>query len=607
MMGCATGVTMAKKTTTTNRPYVKTLTSNLKSPDGKSRTIELGPKTLIIGPNGSGKSAIQQSLQLALIGSADDLLGRMNVRDAGMLMSMVSAERLAINGKLSSGGDFTFLAKDGGRPTHDAGEVAMLPLHQVREVLEGSPATARKAFLSWAAAGVSPGDVADLVPAIYRSKYRDISEAVGRGRNAVDSLLAVLEYVGKRQRDASKEATGAEALLSGMAEDLEACPTEEMITAANEANKKLQTLLVSSRSLINRYDSLKARCAELQAKLAQPVAEPVDPVAQEFYKSMAYAASVTVDNGLSACPLCSSNVGRDHLVACRNHYNLTVQSAPAAPSFNRALAAAGLRETLEGLEAIGPLPDIDQIGRAATAAQEEYLRLRNLTDRWNNLSRARDTAAEMAVESETYKAMKKELEGVVGSLLKQVVDVFVGRVQAFLPRGWKFAMQLTDATGRDVFRLGLASGSKLRAALSGAEWATVTCAIAMAIATDAKPEQPVLVMPEDRGWDAVTLAQVISAWSNFDGQVVIGTTTKPKTVPPGWTVVDMGKEPQVEEPEPVKEKEPEVRVEVIQQPLSPMMRQMLMALGYPDAALGGITPEQALDIVSNGRAYHGGE
>ena len=84
--------------------------------------------------------------------------------------------------------------------------------------------------------------------------------------------------------------------------------------------------------------------------------------------------------------------------------------------------------------------------------------------------------------------------------------------------------------------------------------------------------------------------------------MVIGTTTKPKKVPAGWVLIELGKTAEeVETPT-----ETEVMVEVIQQPLSPMMRQMLMALGYPDAMLGAVTPEQALDIVNSGRAYIGG-
>jgi len=591
---------MAKKTT--GRPYVEQLTTNLKTPDGKSRTVTLGPKTLIVGPNGSGKSAIQQSLQLGLVGSADDLLGRMGVRDGGLLMSMVSDERLAIHAKLNTGGDYTFLAKDGGRPVHDSGTAASLPLHQVREVLESGPANARKAFLGWAASDVTTHDVADSVPAIYRAKYRDISEALGRGKNPVDTLLAVIEYVGKRQRDAAKEATGAETLLTSMTEDLDNCPTEEQVKAALAFSNEVHARLMNATNLVNTHASLTRRVQDLQAQLAAPEVAQVDPTERDFYKGMAFASTVAVDRGLTACPLCSSNVGAGHLVACRNFYNQAVKelSVSAGPMINRPYLKEQLRATLVELEAI-QLPVLDSFKTAAEDAQNKYLELRNLADRWANLTRARDTAAEMSRESETYKGMKKELETVVGELLKRVSGGFCARVQAFLPKGWTFGMQLVDGT-KEVFRLGLMRDGKLRAALSGAEWATVTCAIAMTITTALKPEQPALVMPEDRGWDASTLSDVLKAWGSFDGQVVIGTTTKPKKVPTGWTVIELSAKAEVE-----VEVQPEPVVEVAPAALSSTMVTMLKALGYPEAMVQALTSEQAIDIVTNNRVFVGGE
>ena len=592
---------MAKKTTA-SRPYVAKLTTNLKSPDGKARSVELGPKTLIVGPNGSGKSAIQQSLQLALIGSADDLLGRDSVRDSALLMSLVSGDRLSIHAKLNTGEDFTFLAKDGGRPVHDSGTVASLPLHQVREVLEGGAAGARKAFLSWAAADVSNHDVADLVPAVYRAKYRDICDAMCRGKGAVDSLLTIVEYVGKRQRDAAKEVSGAEAMLVGMATDLETCPTEEMVAAAERHHRECQALLVNVQSAANQQAALAQRIANLQAKLAEPEVSPVDPTERDFYKGMAFAATVAVDRELTACPLCSSNVGKSHLVACRNFYNQTGRETPAGPSFNRALALSQLSDAFTQLEALPKdSPSATEVQRAATAAQEEYLRLRDLASRWANLGRARDTAAEMAMESETYKGMKKELEGVVASLLRRVAASFCERVQVFLPPTWKFRLQLEE-NGKDVFRYGFVVGDKLRAALSGAEWATMTCALAMAITTQLAPDQPAVVMPEDRGWDSATLGKVLNSWLRFEGQVVIATTTKPKKVPTGWVVIEL-KGAIEEEPEVVV---PEVLPAVVAPPISPMTRQMLGAMGYPSAAVDGLTAEQAIEIISSGRTYTGG-
>jgi hypothetical protein len=83
------------------------------------------------------------------------------------------------------------------------------------------------------------------VSAVYRAKFLDIVGNLGRGKNAVDGLLAVLEYVGKRQRDAAKEATGAEALLTGMAHDLDSAPTEEEIANQQRMSRETQSLLLS--------------------------------------------------------------------------------------------------------------------------------------------------------------------------------------------------------------------------------------------------------------------------------------------------------------------------------------------------------------------------
>jgi|GEM_PF-2976771 len=615
---------MAKKTTT-QRPHVERLVSNLKTADGRPRTVELGPKTLIVGPNGSGKSSIQQSLQLALLGSADDLVGRSGVRDSALLMSMASAERLSIHAKLSSGEDYVFIAKDGGRPSHDTAGDAFLPLHAVREVLEGSPATARKAFLSWAAADVRASDVEEMVPTIYQAKYKDISAAVGRGKSPVEALLATLEYAGKRQRDAAKEASGAETLLTGMTQDLDEAPTEADVEEAKRISGELAARLSRTQSAQAQHAALLAKITGLRQQLAAPRVAPASEIEREFYRSMASAAGIAVSQGVEACPLCSSAVGKAHIKACASFYSDTLNSLPAqqpAPDY------AGMERRLAELaQDVALLPqelldlDATELQKEAIAAQDRYLALRTTADKWSSLKRARDTVAEMTRESETYKGMKKELEGVVAGLLKRVSDAFVARVQTFMPDGWTFGLQLVDGD-KEVFRLGLVAAGKLRAALSGAEWATVTCALAMAISSTVPSDRPVLVMPEDRGWDADTLSKVLASWSSFDGQVVIGTPTKPKKTPKGWTVIELGK---VEEaaPEVVETVVPEVVGVTASAPVSvpqvtvpplsekpvmqvfvasPSMWAMLKALGYTNGQISALNRESAANIIANGIA-----
>lgn len=617
------------KKTTTQRPHIERLVSNLKTSDGRPRTVELGPKTLIVGPNGSGKSAIQQSLQLALLGSADDLVGRMGVRDAGLLSSMSSGERLSVHAKTSAGEDYVFIAKDSGRPSHDTAGEAFLPLHTVREVLEGSPATARKAFLAWAAADVSAGDVEEMVPSVYAAKYKDISNAVGRGKPPVDGLLATLEYVAKRQRDASKEAAGAEALLAGMTQDLDEAPTEADVDAAKQESARLAALLSRVQSTQARYTSLITKITGLRQQLTAP--KPVataetSEVDREFYRSMATAANIAAGRGIQSCPLCSSPVGNAHVKACGKFYEDTLATLPApaikAPTPD---ADAIQRRLGELAQEVAALPqdvlemNAETLQAEATAAQDRWLALRSTAEKWASLRKARDTVSEMTRESETYKGMKKELEGVVSGLLKRVVDHFIARVQKHLPDGWTFGLALEDA-GKEIFRLGLVSGGRLRSALSGAEWATMTCALAMSISDGLPNGRPVLVMPEDRGWDAETLGKVLAAWSGFDGQVVIGTPTKPKKTPKGWTVIELGK---VEaEPEAVVAEVVEAAPAVSSIPgvppitvppmsdkpvmqvfvASPSMWAMLRALGYTNAQIGGLNREKAAHIIANGIA-----
>jgi energy-coupling factor transporter ATP-binding protein EcfA2 len=599
-----------KNTPSTSRPFVEKLTTNLKTLDGSPRTIVLGAKTLIVGPNGSGKSAIQQSLQLALVGSADDLVGRVGVKDNGLLMSMVSAERLSIHAKLNNGEDYVFLAKESGRPSHDTGTTALLPLQQVRETLEGSPATARKAFLAWAATEVTTNDILEMVPEIYRGKYLDISAAVGRKMASVDALLATLEYVAKRQREAAKEASGAEALLTSLTDDLDPCPTEEDINAAKWQADLLTKRASAVREAQRQQEFLLQKVSEIRTKLnapAKPPAPQSNTFERKFYESMAYAASFAAEKGVESCPLCSSPVGKAHISMCGEFYQQQAQALatplPPAPAVDTAALMAKLNELGEELSRVEEMANLNagDVEDAATAAQDHYLALRNLADRWANLKRARDTAAEMARESTTYKDMKSELEHIVAELLKRVADTFIARVQTYLPKNWTFGMQFVEA-GKEVFRLGLMAGKKLRAALSGAEWATVTCAISMAISSHAGPEQPVLVMPEDRGWDANTLTHVLAAWSGFDGQVVIGTPTKPKKVPVGWTIVELGAAPSDEEEEAATPSIVEAAKTFKVFVPTPTMASMLRALGYTDGAISGMTRESASHIIANGIA-----
>jgi len=599
----------AKKT---ERPYVAHLTSNLKSSGGKPWTVELGPKTLIVGPNRSGKSRITQSLELALAGAADDLFGRNDVKAGDMLMGLVTGERLAVAAKLSDDALYAFTVVEGSRPKHDAPKTAMLPLREIREVLSGSPATARKSFMRWAVQDVKKDDVFALVPTQFHAKLGDIFDA-NRGKPAADALLGALEYVGKRQRDAAKEVTGAEAVIQSMALNLEERPTEEELEEAAKMLAYARDLMAKTLEDVDLASTIDTRTAAVEATLTQGTGTvEEDPLNREFVLTMLKGLDLAFTEApdLGSCVVCSSPVGHDHLKACHGFY----QTAAARLSQSRLSESdrwrlqdelTKLRATKLRLSRFSPQQAHDSAKAAFELATERHDKLLQAKATWDSMKRARETIEFMAADVEVYKNMKKALEGAVASLLKSAAGAFATKVQAYLPKDWKFEIQLTDGD-REVFRLGLRRDGSLNLALSGVEWATITLAIAMTVASSAQSNVPVLVVPEDRGWDGTTLAQVMRSWSSFDGQVVIATTTKPVRPPKDWKIIELGAV-QEEEEDPVltdvlgpRGGSPAPESPINEFKPSQMMYAMLKALGFDDHQVGCFTEESAAAVVSKG-------
>jgi len=596
------------------RPYVTHLTSNLKSGGGKPWTVELGPKTLIIGPNRSGKSRITQSLELALAGAADDLFGRNDVKAGDMLMGLVSGERLSVAAQLNDGALYAFTVVDGSRPKHDAATLGQLPLREIREVLSGSPATARKSFMRWAVQDVRKDDVFALVPAQFHAKLGDIFDA-NRGKPAPEALLGALEYVGKRQRDAAKEVTGAEALIQSMALNLEERPAEEDLTEAAQMLAYARDLRAKTLEDLDLASTIDTRTAAVEATLTGGTG-PVEEGNLDFAKATrtSLGLALTEAPALDNCTMCSSPVGNAHLKACLGFYEGEVARLSKGRSqlsesdrWRLQDELTKLRATKLRLARFNPQQAHDSAQAAFDLATERNDRLLQAKATWDSMKRARETVSMMAGDVEVYKNMKKALEGAVATLLKSAAAAFAAKVQAFLPKDWKFEIQLTDGD-REVFRLGLRQGGHLNLALSGVEWASVTMAIAMVVATAAPLGVPVLAIPEDRGWDSATLSQVMRAWSDFDGQVIIATTTKPTRPPKDWKVIELGATAaETEEEDPVlvdvlgpRDGSPAPEPAIAAFKPSQMMYAMLKALGFDDHQVGNFTEESAAAVVSKG-------
>jgi len=561
------------------RPYVKSIYSNLKSPlpDGEAWNIELGPRTLFVGSNTSHKSGVIQSVELALAGSADDIFGRSAVSDAALLLTLAPNDELGVTATLSDDQVASFNARREDakvkRPVHDGPGPNALVHRLVTSALSGSPASARKAFLSWAGGNVSLDDVLSYLPSDLQEKYKDISEYKGRGKSAVETLIDVAAYAGQKQREAAKEAKGAEIVLEGLGDTIESKPSEEDMTRMRMAVAEAREILDASIRAASTGMTEDEKQSELERLAQQLSAWEQNTLTCEQQKKDLLAqlpskgdnvdlaieiVTVATEHSLDQCPVCSSPVGLEHLQKCQAFYEQQVdswekQSEPiiqrlveadkAIDSSNQNMVAVqaeinrvhGLSIQAKDSRAI-PVHDAQS---RLEAAMDALTKMDLSCSQWDNLSAARNKVMTMKGEVTTYKSLKSACEVAIGKLLGDQTRTFSDRVQKYLPAHWVFSIELLDGD-REVFRMGIVRNGKLHAALSGAEWTSIVTAISMAVSESLPSNHPAVLIPEDRAWDGKTLASVMRGFSNFDGQVIMASTIRPTGRPPkGWTIIDM--------------------------------------------------------------------
>ena len=563
------------------RPYINQIQSNLKSPcaDGADWSLEIAPKTLLVGSNTSHKSSVIQSLELALAGSADDVIGRNAGTDASLLLTLAPGDKLGVTAHLTDDTVATYLAQqvDGAvkRPTHAGPGSGALVHRQVREVLGGSATTQRKAFLRWASLDVQLDDILAHLRVEVHATYTDLAQHLGRDKDAVATLLAVIDYAGKRSRELAKEARGAEVVINEIGANLQSKPTQETYDKVRAAVDTLQDLLeraiqVHNPAGVTRRE-LDKSVAEAEHAVSLWTAEvtrrstqlesisgslPVKPSHVEgAIASLDWAITHNVDN----CPTCNSVVGNQHIQTCRFVHANTLDAwaqqnasiidgiTDGEQALKEAQNTLGVWEKelarLDSLavvpEEASNIPTVKECRDRLNAARQALSSTEVAAGKWNQLIAARKRGEALITEQSNYKDLVKMCNEAVGKILQEQVSCFCADVRSYLPDGWEFQITL-KAEKHEVFRMGLMREGRLHCALSGAEWVAVTTAIAMAVCQGVHRNEPVLLVPEDRAWDSVTLAAVMQGYADFDGQVVIASTVKPSgRTPKGWQIVDM--------------------------------------------------------------------
>jgi predicted nucleic acid-binding Zn-ribbon protein len=552
--------------------------------------MRLDQRTLIIGPNTSHKSSVVQAVELALTGAADDLLGRSEVKDGATILSMSPSRELSCDAHLNNDDHYRYHVNEiegtVKKPTHH-GNPDFLPLRSVRNALRGSAATARKEFFKWVVS-----DISEILEDINDNDLPPIKDAAG--------VLQRLTYLSKKCREVSSQIKGAKSVAEDLrhgliepVEEEEIAALESMLAEAQnkpaDIERQVADIKASRNEWIGRLAQLRDECGDLEA-----------------YNGVATLLNVAIFTESDNCPACSSVVGKTHLEVCRDHYQMLVSENQALiDQLNDALTTvARLDAELERLKRLNSNTS------DADAIRERLMVLRQQQADWNSMKRANESVTQMEADLARYKHMKNRCEYHIKAAIESNIDFFVARVNKFLPASWSFGIILHDS-GRDVFRVGLNTLQGFHSALSGVEWATVTAAVSMAITQNTLEEDdPAVIILEDRAWDGSTLAAVMRAYANFDGQVIIASTVRPRGRPSkGWKIIDLDKTPLVEEEAqvvPIK-LEPEAKADVITRKgehtcdgdyLTGTAVAQLESLGWSREVIRTLTFETAGDIVA---------
>lgn len=547
------------------RPYVTEVESNIQG----GVKVKLGPKTLIIGPNRIGKSSIVRAIELACSGKASDVAGRTTLAlDADLwTLAPADAEIASAEAHFSNDANATWaLAR--GKKSKRSGQSAIFPLRDVRTAILGSAETARKFFLS-VATRITWETVLVEIPPQFHAKltpYKSPDGAAG--------LLAAIEGTKKRVREINAEVKAqratAQSLAAGLPPPPSAAEVERAKTAGENATKatsvagaaaRLAVVEAEGRQTADRLEAAQRTADALEAKLAAlPAVVPLPAVVEHAIAVGEYLSQHDVD----ACPICGGATPKSKIVFQARVANakkkvaetarimalrrliedeLSREKNTIASEYAKGQRIVAERDSLKAIIGSAPAVDATPVG--------DYAALVAAAAKWQSVRVAEGRAAELEADAAAMAALPDLCSTALARLLDKTRAVFEAKVQRYLPASMHFGMELRDGD-REVCRIGLRveghcdgmnEGLVLRTALSGAEWATVTAALASAVAESTETigsNDPVIVIPEDRDFDANTLADVMDRLTSFDGQVIMTGTKPPSRGVSGWTIIDLG-------------------------------------------------------------------
>jgi len=164
-------------------PYIVEIDTNIKRAEGVHLTQ---PRVLISGRNGSGKTARLNAIDLALFGSADDVIGRDTVKTSALLRELDSTGLIHARIKMSDDTEASWSLGPSGKAKH---RPLAIPVHQPLKdaltALSGSRAVTLRYLYDTFAKGPTT-TIAD------EAKARGLASSHKAAANAVQSVIDTL-------------------------------------------------------------------------------------------------------------------------------------------------------------------------------------------------------------------------------------------------------------------------------------------------------------------------------------------------------------------------------------------------------------------------------
>ena len=553
--------------------YIKRIQSNIKG--GVDQ--QLGEKTLIVGPNGIGKSAIVNAIELAVGGSASDIVGRAEVKREADLLALGDGKRVFAEAEFSDGSGASYETNSNNRggakkATHVCPIAASFPVRDVRAALGGSADTARSWLLSKVVQDVTRDDVLAWFTPEATALYGRYAKA--EHKSEIDILLFVHQAAAKKARAEKKRLTTEKGLLERLGANLDAEPTASVLEAARQAEEdalsayeaalkatsnagiqeQAERLKEIARIKIEEMDSAQRDAVEVQ-NLTPPggsLTEQEEALVTRIV-ALADVHKLHLDIGADSCLVCERPGAVDHhtlqskkmavsgTLASRKDWWDTAKMVFERAQVAEKAAQAALEDYL-AVEAVvveeeSPKVDTEEAKNAWQRAQMKHAALSGATKQWQNLRGQKDSIRLLRADISDLEELTESTKQAINRLVKNAVEQFEQDVQAHLPETDTFKL-LLEENGKEVCRFGFERDGFLHSALSGAEWARLTLALACASSSDSGL---LIFTPEERAFDPGTLREVMAALSDAPGQVLITSPIKHKgRLPKGWTIIEVG-------------------------------------------------------------------